>query len=298
MMFDLYTFFNEIKYKQEKEHITIRLLNLNDDENSIFYSDGHRIRQVLSNLVGNALKFTDKGFVEFGYINNSSEKQIQFFVRDTGIGIPPDKMEIIFERFRQVQEGSTRRYGGTGIGLYISKHIVELLGGKIWVESTLDKGTTFNFTIPYESMLQEDESTSIFEPIKKVYDWKDKTIVIAEDVETNYYFISAILSQTNAKIIWARDGQEVVNVCGNGDKVDLILMDIQMPKLNGYEATAIIKQLNPNITIIAQTAYAMPNDNIKCLEAGCNDYISKPINSLLLLDKLDGYLTGQVKAKQ
>lgn len=298
LMFELYTFFNEVKFKQEKEHITIRLLNLNDDENSIFYSDEHRIRQVLTNLVGNALKFTEKGFVEFGYINNSDEKHIHFFVRDTGIGIPPDKLGIIFERFRQVQEGSTRRYGGTGIGLYISKHIIELLGGKIRVESEIDKGTTFTFTIPYETMLQEDESTSIFEPAKKEYNWMGKTIVIAEDVETNFYFLSAILAQTNAKVMWARDGQEAVNLCENGGKVDLILMDIQMPKLNGYEATAIIKQLNPEITVIAQTAYAMPNDNLKCIEAGCNDYISKPINTSLLLDKLDSYLAGQVKAKQ
>ncbi len=121
LLFEVYTFFNEVKFKQEKEHINIRLLNLNDGEANILYTDGLRLRQVLVNLISNALKFTEKGFVEFGFVNRPEERQIEFFVRDTGIGIPTDKQDIIFERFRQIQEGSTRKYGGTGIGLYISK---------------------------------------------------------------------------------------------------------------------------------------------------------------------------------
>ena len=298
LMFDLYTFFNEIKFKQEKEHISIRLLNLNDDENSVFYSDEHRIRQVLSNLIGNALKFTEKGFVEFGYINDTSEHNIKFFVRDTGIGIPPDKVDIIFERFRQVQEGSTRRYGGTGIGLYISKHIVDLMGGKLWVESKLNVGTIFNFTLPYDSMKESKDNTKVFRPVKKEYDWGNKIILVAEDVETNYHFLNAILTETKAKLIWARDGEEAVRLCSESERVDVVLMDVQMPKLNGYEAATQIKQINPNIRIIAQTAYAMPNDNIKCIEAGCDDYISKPLNSGLLLEKIDYQLQDLFKFHQ
>ncbi|HOP03220.1 MAG TPA: ATP-binding protein [Tenuifilaceae bacterium] len=298
LMFDLYTFFNEIKFKQEKEHITIRLLNLNDDENSVFYSDEQRIRQILSNLIGNALKFTEKGFVEFGYINDVNERSIKFFVRDTGIGIPPEKLDIIFERFRQVQEGSTRRYGGTGIGLYISKHIVDLMGGKLWVESKLNVGTIFNFTLPYESMKEHTDNTKVFQPINKEYDWSRKVILVAEDVETNYHFLNAVLAKTNAKLIWASDGEEAVQLCAGNDQVDVVLMDVQMPKLNGYEAASQIKQHNPNIRIIAQTAYAMPNDNIKCIEAGCDDYISKPINTGLLLEKIDYQLQGLFKFHQ
>jgi signal transduction histidine kinase/ActR/RegA family two-component response regulator len=298
LVFDLYTFFNEIKFKQEKEHLALRILNINDDENNVLITDGNRVRQVLSNLINNAIKFTESGVVEFGYINNSEDRNIQFFVRDTGIGIPPDKIELIFEQFRQVEEGTTRKYGGTGIGLFISKHIVNLLGGKIWVESMLGEGTSFFFTIPYESMQQKDEHKSIFHTSKPKYNWKGKVIVIAEDVETNYLLLKSMLLDTNAQVIWAHDGEEVIEVCDITPKVDIVLMDIQMPKINGYEATEIIKKNNKDITIIAQTAYAMPNDNIKCLEAGCDDYISKPINSGLLLKKIDTYLsTSEAKVR-
>jgi signal transduction histidine kinase/CheY-like chemotaxis protein len=296
LMFDLYTFFNEIKFKQEKEHISIRLLNLNDDENSVFFTDSHRLQQVLSNLIGNSLKFTESGVVEFGYINEKDKKQIQVFVKDTGIGIPKDKINIIFDRFRQIEEGSTRKYGGTGIGLFISKHIVTLLGGKIWVESEIGKGSSFYFTLPYESVQRKENQTNLFAPPKRNFNWEDKLIVVAEDVETNYRFINAVLQDTKVNLIWARDGEEVVRICKENSNIDLILMDIQMPKLNGYEATAAIRKSNRNVKIIAQTAYAMPNDNIKCIEAGCNDYISKPINSSLLLEKIDVYLSSD-KAK-
>ncbi|MDY0252842.1 MAG: ATP-binding protein [Tenuifilaceae bacterium] len=290
LIFDLYTFFNEAKFKQEKEHLTLRLLNLNDDENSVFFTDEQRLRQVMSNLIGNAIKFTDKGAVEFGYVNERDKNQIQFFVRDTGIGIPKEKVAIIFERFRQIEEGSTRKYGGTGIGLFISKHIVELLGGEIWVESEVGKGSTFYFTLPYTSVQERENAVKVFTPADKDYNWQGKKIMIAEDAETNYKFLRAMLEKTNAEVVWARNGEEVVSYCRENSNVDLILMDIQMPLMDGYEATAIVKKLNPSIKIIAQTAYAMPNDNIKCIEAGCNDYISKPINSHLLLEKIDLHL--------
>lgn len=295
IIFDLYTFFNEVKYKQEKEHITIRILNLNDDENSIYYTDGNRIRQVLSNLISNALKFTEKGTIEFGYINSKEERKLKFFVKDTGIGIPDDKINLIFERFRQVQEGATRNYGGTGIGLFISKHIVKQLGGDIRVESKIDMGSTFSFELPYDSVSEEDNNTKFFKPIAKKYNWEGKTILVAEDVDTNYFLIKTIIDTTNANTIWAKDGEEVLNLYAKHPNVDLVLMDIQMPKLNGYEATMKIKEHNPNIPVIAQTAYAMPNDNIKCIEAGCDDYISKPINTQLLLDKINGNLFKEKK---
>ncbi|HCY00570.1 MAG TPA: hybrid sensor histidine kinase/response regulator [Bacteroidales bacterium] len=297
LMFDLYTFFNEIKFKQEKEHISLRLLNLNDDENNLFHTDSHRLQQVLTNLISNSIKFTDKGVVEFGYINKKEEKLIQFYVRDSGIGIPADKQKIIFDKFRQIEEGSTRKYGGTGIGLFISKHIVGMLGGNIWVESEEGKGSTFNFTMPYAEIQQKDNIAKVFTPVKRNYNWVNKQIVIAEDVETNFRFLNAVLSQTKATIVWKKDGEEVVNFCRQNPDIDLILMDIQMPKIDGYEATGLIKKINPQITIIAQTAYAMPNDNLKCIEAGCNDYISKPINSGLLLEKLDSYLREGAKIR-
>jgi signal transduction histidine kinase/ActR/RegA family two-component response regulator len=290
LFFDLYAFFNEIKFKQEKEHLTLRLLNLNDDENSVLFTDEQRLRQVMSNLIGNAIKFTDKGTVEFGFTHNKKKNHIEFFVRDTGIGIPKEKVDIIFERFRQIEEGSTRKYGGTGIGLFISKHIIELLGGSIWVDSEIGVGTTFHFTLPYATIQERKNAVKVFTPADRDYNWEGKVIMIAEDAETNFKFLKAMLDKTQASIVWARNGKEVVDYCNDNPKVDMVLMDIQMPIMDGYEATTLVKKINPAIKIIAQTAYAMPNDNIKCIEAGCNDYISKPINPHLLLEKINTHL--------
>ncbi len=292
IMFELYAFFNEIKFKQEKEHITIRLLNLNDDINSSIYTDGLRLRQVLTNLIGNALKFTEKGVVEFGYTVNTKRKGLDFFVRDSGIGIPPDKREVIFERFRQGQEGSTRKYGGTGIGLFISKRIVNLLGGEITLESTQGVGSTFFFNIPFDEVEGTDYHAPVYRLYGREYNWEGKTILIAEDVHCNFELLNSILSDTKASIVWAQDGEEVVKLCSEMEGVDVVLMDIQMPKLNGYDAVARIKGVKPQLPIIAQTAYSMPNDNLKALEVGCNDYISKPINSHLLLEKIEAQLKG------
>lgn len=295
LMFDVYTFFNEIKFKQEKEHINIRLLNLNDDESNILYTDGQRLRQILVNLIGNALKFTDRGSVEFGYINNHDDNKIEFFVRDSGIGIPEDKRDIIFERFRQVQEGSTRKYGGTGIGLYISKNIIGLLGGDIWFESKIGEGTTFHFTIPYKEKRFQDSGSFLFSTDEVEYNWAGKNILIAEDVEVNYRYLSTILADTKANILWAKNGKEVVSKTLDSANIDIVLMDIQMPLMDGYEATVEIRKQKPSLPIIAQTAYALPHDNIKCFEVGCNDYISKPINANLLKQKIDTLLNVYVK---
>lgn len=295
LIFELYTFFNEIKFKQEKEHLNIRILNINDGENNVLITDGSRVRQVIANLVGNSIKFTDSGTIEFGYVNNVEESHIQFFVRDTGIGIAPDKLDLIFDRFRQAEEGMTRKYGGTGIGLFISKYIVNLLGGKIWVDSQLSNGTTFYFTIPYETMQQTVVGERKFFTSKPQYNWQGRVIVIAEDVDTNYLLLKSILADTHAQIFWARDGEEVINICEQSRKVDVVLMDIQMPKINGYDATAIIKNRFPDIIVIAQTAYAMPNDNVRCFEVGCNDYVSKPINATLLLQKIESHLSAKVR---
>ena len=271
------------------------MLFRSDDESNILYTDGQRLRQILVNLIGNALKFTDRGNVEFGYINNHDENKIEFFVRDSGIGIPEDKRDIIFERFRQVQEGSTRKYGGTGIGLYISKNIIGLLGGDIWFESKVGEGTTFHFTIPYKEKRFQDSGSFLFSTDEVEYNWLGKNILIAEDVEVNYRYLSTILADTKANIFWAKNGKEVVSKTLDSTNIDIVLMDIQMPLMDGYEATVEIRKQKPSLPIIAQTAYALPHDNIKCFEVGCNDYISKPINANLLKQKIDTLLNVYVK---
>ncbi|MBN1988641.1 MAG: response regulator [Bacteroidales bacterium] len=290
LMFELYTFFNEVKFKQEKEHISIRLVDFNEDEVNIVQTDGHRLRQIMSNLLSNALKFTEKGTVEFGYQNNLDQNQIKFYVRDSGIGIPKDKRDIIFDQFRQVHEGSTRKYGGTGIGLFISKHIVGLLGGSIWVESEINVGSTFYFTIPYQHKGLLANNVTLYQSSSKKYDWSNKVILVAEDVELNYKLISSALIGTNASIMWARNGEEAVEMCEKNPSINLVLMDIQMPKMDGYDATKAIKRSKPSMPIIAQTAYAMPNDNIKCMEVGCSDYIAKPLNTNILLEKIEKHM--------
>ena len=294
LMFELYTFFNELKFKQEKEHINIRLLNLNDDDGScILFTDEQRLRQVLTNLIGNAIKFTEVGNVDFGYIIKVEEKVIQFFVRDTGIGISENKRDIIFERFRQGQEGSTRKYGGTGIGLYISKCIINMLGGNIWFDTKEGEGTTFYFSLPFVDFTNLLDGVAYSTEIK-TYDWSDKTILVAEDVETNYKYVKTVLADTLASVLWAHNGKEAVDAASSRH-IDLILMDIQMPIMDGYEASSIIKGKYPDIPIIAQTAFALPHDNIRCFEAGCNDYIAKPINADLLKQKMNQYLDVFVK---
>ncbi len=286
---ELYNSFNQIKNEKDKTNIELRLNLANKEKDFTIITDPHRFKQILSNLLDNAVKFTEKGFIEFGYsINNQS--YLQFYVKDTGIGIPNDKMNIIFDRFRQVDGSNTRKYGGTGLGLAISKNLVELLGGKMWLESQIDKGTTFYFTLPYNPAEKAVEKTQIITKHKKKYIWNNKIILIAEDTVSNYQFLEAALRKTKANLLWAQDGKEAVDMCKANDKINLILMDIQMPVLNGYKAARQIRQFRKDLPIIAETAFAMSGDREKSLEAGCDDYIAKPIKIAELLEKIDKWL--------
>lgn len=245
-------------------------------------TDPDRLRQALDHLLDNALKFTEKGYISFGYV--FSENEVQFFVKDTGIGLKEENKEIIFERFRQLDDGPTRKYGGTGLGLSIAKYIIELLGGSIWVESEPGKGSTFHFKIPLEKIYRKRQRIDV-----EQIDWSDKVILIAEDKEINFEIVKETLADTNAVIIWAKNGAQAVDYVKE-NKVDLVLMDIQMPVLDGYEATQQIKEINEDIPVIAQTAYAMPEDSEKYIEAGCSDYIAKPISLEIFIDKIYHFL--------
>jgi PAS domain S-box-containing protein len=263
------------------------------DEESIVITDGFRVRQILTNLINNAIKFTNVGYVEFGYFivpgdENAENKDtlIQFYVKDSGIGIPDSKREIIFDRFRQSDESHTRKFGGTGLGLAISKGFVELLGGKIWHESLEKSGSTFYFTIPYQPG-KPDSLLKIEAKLNGEYLWKNKAILIVEDDETSYNYLYRILNKTGLQIIRAISGYEAVNICDKQRHINLVLMDIQLPGMNGYQATQRIKEICPQLPIIAQTAHALQEDKQKSLDAGCNDYISKPIKRELLLSKID-----------
>jgi len=259
------------------------------EEQSVIFCDEKKIIQVLSNLINNALKFTVAGNIEFGY--QLKGKFLEFFVKDTGIGISKENYDKIFHRFRQVENGRSRIYGGNGLGLSITKALVNKMGGKIWVESKLGGGSIFYFTIPYKPFLTINEkATGIGNQIVTRPNWSDKTILIAEDEDSNYLLIEELLSITNVRLLHAKNGKEAIDYCKTNNQINLILMDMKMPIMDGYEATKSIKQIRPNMPILAQSAHVMPEDKARSISAGCIDYITKPINGQKLLNKIKNYV--------
>ena len=254
------------------------------DEHCYVLTDDVRLRQILNNLIGNALKFTTSGHVKFGYM--LEENHFLFFVEDTGKGISKTKQEIVFHRFRQEEESYTRQFGGTGLGLSISKGLVELLGGTIWFNSPEGKGTTFYFTLPGSIISTQKLPDPDQKNIIPVIDFSGKTFLVAEDVRENFNYIDIILRRTGAAVLYAENGEQAVNICRSRLDINVILMDIQMPVKNGFEATREIRVFNKTIRIIGLTAYSYAEDKIRCLEAGCNDFISKPIERDKLLSVL------------
>lgn len=291
---ELHTQFEQRKKQKGKDGINLTL-SLPGKKTPVIYTDPGRLQQVLSNLLNNALKFTDKGEIEFGY-TQMDQMKLQFFVRDTGVGISGEKQKIIFNRFRQVENTASRHYaGGSGLGLTIAKGIVELLGGRIWVESEPQKETIFYFTIPYEDVKKESPAPG--EPESKLdissFNWKNKVILIAEDEEVNFKFLETVLHDTQVQVLHAVNGKQAVELCKSITKIDLVLMDIKMPILNGYDATREIKKMNPSIPVIAQTAFSMKDDKDKSLQVGCDDYVSKPIDIKTLLIKINRLLNSK-----
>jgi CheY-like chemotaxis protein len=242
------------------------------------------LRQVLTNLLNNALKFTDAGYIRFGY--EKSGRYLQFFVKDSGIGIPPELHEKIFEPFRQAEIEISSQYGGTGLGLSISAKLVGMLGGKIWLKSAPGMGSTFYFTVPLQA--QEFTETIKEEPPRIAdLDGLELTILVAEDDDVNYLYLSTILSKGKIKMVRARNGVEALELCKTKPDIQLVLLDIKMPVMSGYEAAKKIKQIRTDLPIIAQTAFAMNEDRRKALASGCDAYLSKPIKKEELLGFID-----------
>lgn len=253
-------------------------------------SDSEKIYSVLTNLVKNAIKHTDKGTITLGCVPKiKNEKSVlEFYVKDTGKGIPKNQQKAIFERFIQANVINKIAVEGAGLGLSISKAYVELLGGKIWLESQEGKGSTFYFTIPYDVEQREKSTVKTIDLVEKVDRYSDSQefrlkILIAEDDKISSMLITALVKKYSVSILKARNGLEAVDLCKNNPDLDLILMDIQMPKLNGFQATRQIRKINKEVIIIAQTASVLSDDKKKIIEEGCNDYLSKPINK----DRLD-----------
>ncbi len=291
LLLELFKVFGRLKDKSDKSHINFKL-NIEQEFNYIINTDSQRLKQILTNLIENAFKYTDKGKIEMGC--EMKKQKVIFYVSDTGIGIPADKQRLIFNRFFQLHGLKDRRTGGTGLGLAICKNLVNFLGGKIWVESEKNKGSKFSFSIPVESIKKQPNPgykniEKKNKPLNPKYNWNNITILIAEDEDLNYKVLDTCLTRTKAHIIRAKDGASAVEICKN-QKVDIVLMDIQMPIMDGYEATQEIKRMNIRTPVIAQTSFAMVGEKERCLQAGCDDFITKPLNIDSLLSKIEHYL--------
>lgn len=256
------------------------------DSEALILTDSTKLTQILSDLISNALKFTDKGHIKLGY--SVKENNLEFCVSDTGIGISQEHHKRIFDRFYQVHFKASRSYDGTGLGLSISKAYVEILGGKIWLDSELGKGTTFYFTIPYEKSLSAIEASSEVRQSEKLILKNKKTILIAEDTENNFKMLQYFFSGSNVEILRALNGKEAVEKCLSESQIDLVLMDLKMPVMDGYEAAKFIRESRPGIPIIAQSAYA--DDLITAKESGFNGFISKPFDKNQLLSVIKEFL--------
>ncbi|MBC8319702.1 MAG: response regulator [Bacteroidetes bacterium] len=274
---DVLITFKQEKNNRNKSNIELKLILSDQASDLKIETDQHRLQQVFNNLLTNSLKFIDEGYIEFGYSSVTPEN-IQFYVKDTGVGIDNQKRDKIFEQYGQDKDIYNRNKEGTGLGLAISKSFVELLGGTIWVDSELDSGSTFYFTIPFEKNSGlTDKYLNKSLNVDSV-NWSNRAILIVDDVKQNYVFLKGLLNHTRATILRAQNGKEAVEICKNNKSVDIVLMDIRMPVMDGFEASKLIRKDNPDICIIAQTAFASPEDKIKCVICGCNEYLKKPIN--------------------
>ena len=281
----IFTFF---KPEVQKKGMRLFFQNGLKNEEAVIQTDREKLYAILANLVKNAIKYSDTGSIEFGY--TLKEKHLVFFIKDTGIGIPDDKKEAIFNRFIQADITDKRAFQGAGLGLAISKSYVEMLGGSIWVESEEGKGSTFYFTIPYNSKPEDFISAKKLAPLVPIDHSTIKLkILIAEDDESSEKLLTEIIKKYCKEEIRVKNGIDAVETCRNNPDIDLILMDIQLPDMNGYEATREIRKFNKSVLIIAQTAYALTGDRELTLKAGCNDYISKPIDKRLLNEMIQKY---------
>lgn len=288
----------QLSIKNQCREQNVKLINLNENDfvDEIIVTDHQRLRQVIHNLLTNAVKFTNEGFIRYGFTVLPDKEEVIFSVQDTGIGIPQNKQKIIFERFRKANENQERLYPGTGLGLYITKTLVKMLGGKIWMDSIPGIGSNFYVSIPYERSSTKP-NIRITDPIQNQVNISGLKILVAEDMESNYLLIKTILKSYNVQLFWVKNGIEAVDFFLDNNIADLILMDIGMPQMNGYEATQQIKLIRSEIPIIIQTAHAMTGEKEKCLDIGADDYISKPLNKSELIHKISQLMQRKTELK-
>ena len=273
-----------LEIELKKKDIKVEVFKGLTDNEAHIMIDEDRLKQVFSSLLNNSLKFTNHGIIEFGY--QPTEKKLLFYIKDSGIGIDKKIQKEIFDFFKKPVLETAGVESGLGIGLAITKGIIEKMNGQIWLESEKGKGTLINFTLPYEA----SDSYVADRETESDANYPDKTFLIVEDDPNNYLILKTFLENTRANLIHTANGKDAVEICKK-QQIDIILMDINIPEINGIEATRIIKNMNKHIKIVAQSAYVLNEDKLKCYNAGCDLFLEKPINFETLIASLNGLLS-------
>jgi PAS domain S-box-containing protein len=259
-------------------------------QNKTLFNDKMKVTHMLNNLMNNAIKFTHEGKIELGIKESTNE--MEFYVKDTGIGIEFEIQDKIFERFRQAELTMSRTYGGTGLGLAIAKGYADLMNGEIHVDSKPGFGSTFSVKIPHKKSAIKADVSEFIEAYDPIISFNNASVLIAEDEEINYQYLKRVFNEIGVNnILRAYNGKEAIDICEQNQAINLIMMDLKMPIMNGFEATRKIKSTNPKVPIVAQTALAIPGDKQKAMEAGCDDYITKPIDYDSLLALIEKYIS-------
>lgn len=288
------TFMNEMKEfviksltQRGKCGINVSWSNTGNSFNENIVTDEIKLRQIFHSILGNAVKFTDEGFIRFGYrLNNNT---IEFFIADSGIGINESEKDFIFECFRQSETPTRKLYGGNGLGLAIAKGFAQMLGGTVWAAKPDEQGALFYVSLPYVPVVEciNDNNVDMADNNNK---WASFNLLVVEDDISGMSLIYELLEETGINIIHAVTGLEAVKICRHQPNLHLVLMDMRLPEMDGYEATKRIKEFRPELPIIAQTAHALSEDRRKCINAGCNDYLTKPLKQEQLFDIMSRFL--------
>ena len=294
LMEDLKKFFNEKKKMLGKGEIEFKIAKSKSTNGLVISTDRGRLWEILVNLVENALKHTFSGYVEVS-LNLKENNLIEFSVKDTGQGYSEGRLETIFERYKKLTDNYNLPFDGTALRLGITKSLVKLLGGNIWAHSKSDSGSVFYFTLPFGTAEQNEipvpsVESEIKGEKKKQKNWPDKLILIAEDVESNFIYLQELLKPTGARLIWAENGKAAVERVKENLQIDLVLLDILMPEMDGYEASRLLKELRPELPIIAQTAYVSDEEQNEDKHQNFDSYLIKPIWSMQLFDTISKYL--------
>ncbi len=287
---ELYKVFLVRKSEMEKSNIPLIIEKINPYSSFFILTDPEKLKFVLNNLLENAFVQTEAGVVKMGYTLKGDDF-VEFYVNNPGQGISQERLEIIFERYNKLTDNKNFPFDGSEFRLAISKSLVKIMGGDIWADSKMGEGVTIYFTIPY---LQTDKLKKVPSVKKvippKVNNWENRQILIVEDIKSNYVYLEELLSPTHISIVWAKNGVEAINVVKSNPKIELVLMDILMPEMDGFEAAREIKKIREELPIIAQTAFSIEDGTKEEDKKNFNAYLIKPIWAPQLIASLENYL--------